>query len=102
MLHRVRPLAGTVPAYATAPALCYVAILMSRGLAEIEWDNLTRSHAGCRHRHHHPFTFSGYAHGISFGFISYVAIKVLAGRARDVSPTVAIIAAAFITKFALL
>jgi len=94
------PLAGTVPAYATAPALCYVAILMSRGLAEIEWDDLTEATPAVVTAITIPFTFS-IAHGISFGFISYVAIKVLAGRARDVS-TVAIIAAAFVAKFALL
>jgi AGZA family xanthine/uracil permease-like MFS transporter len=95
------PLAGTVPAYATAPALCYVAILMSRGLAEIEWDDLTEATPAVVTAITIPFTFS-IAHGISFGFISYVAIKVLAGRARDVSPTVAVIAAAFVAKFALL
>lgn len=95
------PLAGTVPAYATAPALCYVAILMSRGLAEIEWDDLTEATPAVVTAITIPFTFS-IAHGISFGFISYVAIKVLAGRARDVSPTVAIITAAFVAKFALL
>ena len=95
------PLAGTVPAYATAPALCYVAILMSRGLAEIEWDDLTEATPAVVTAITIPFTFS-IAHGISFGFISYVAIKVLAGRARDVSPTVAIIAAAFVAKFSLL
>lgn len=39
----IAPLAGTVPAFATAPALCYVAVLMVRGLAEIEWDDLTPS-----------------------------------------------------------
>lgn len=33
------PLAGTVPAFATAPYLCYVAVLMIRGLAEIDWDD---------------------------------------------------------------
>lgn len=95
------PLAGTVPAYATAPALCYVAILMSRGLAEIEWDDLTEATPAVVTAITIPFTFS-IAHGISFGFISYVAIKVLAGRPRDVSPTVAVIAAAFVAKFALL
>lgn len=95
------PLAGTVPAYATAPALCYVAILMARGLAEIHWDDLTESTPAVVTAITIPFTFS-IAHGIAFGFISYVAIKVLAGRARDVSLTVALIALAFVAKFALL
>jgi len=48
-----------------------------------------------------PLTFS-IAHGISFGFIAFVAIKALAGRWRDVSPTVAVLAAAFVLKYWLL
>ena len=95
------PLAGTVPAFATAPALCYVAILMARGLAEIDWDDLTEATPAVVTAITIPFTFS-IAHGIAFGFIAYVAIKVLAGRVRDVSPTVALIALAFVAKFALL
>lgn len=35
------PLAGNVPAFATAPALFFVAVLMASGLAEIDWDDLT-------------------------------------------------------------
>jgi AGZA family xanthine/uracil permease-like MFS transporter len=35
----VAPLAGSIPAYATAPALLYVACLMARGLTEIEWND---------------------------------------------------------------
>lgn len=95
------PLAGAVPAFATAPALCYVAILMSRGLSEINWDDLTEATPAVVTAITIPFTFS-IAHGIAFGFISYVAIKILAGRIRDVSPTVGLIAIAFIGKFAML
>ena len=35
------PLAGTIPAYATAPALMFVACLMTQGLTEIDWDDIT-------------------------------------------------------------
>ena len=93
------PLAGTVPSYATAPALCYVAVLMLRGLAEIDWGDLTEAAPAVVTAIAMPFTFS-IAHGIAFGFISYVAIKLLAGKARDVSPMIAVIAAAFVCKFA--
>lgn len=95
------PLASAVPAYATAPALCYVAILMARGLAEIHWDDLTEAAPAVVTAITIPFTFS-IAHGIAFGFIAYVAIKLLAGRQRDISPTVGLIAIAFTAKFALL
>jgi len=93
------PLAGTVPSYATAPALCYVAVLMLRGLAEIDWGDLTEAAPAVVTAIAMPFTFS-IAHGIAFGFVSYVAIKLLAGKARDVSPMIAVIAAAFVCKFA--
>ena len=76
------PLAGTVPAFATAPALCYVAVLMIRGLAEIEWDDLTEAAPAVVTAITMPFTFS-IAHGIAFGFITYASIKILAGRFCD-------------------
>jgi len=93
------PLAGTVPAYATAPALCYVAVLMLKGLADIAWDDLTEAAPAVVTAITMPFTFS-IAHGIAFGFISYAAIKLLAGRARELPPMVAVIALIFVLKFA--
>lgn len=95
------PLAGVVPAYATAPALCYVAVLMIRGLAEIDWNDLTEAAPAVVTAITMPFTFS-IAHGIAFGFVSYAAIKLLAGRRRDLSPMVAAIAVVFVLKFAFL
>ena len=95
------PLAGTVPAFATAPALCYVAVLMIRGLAEIEWDDLTEAAPAVVTAISMPFTFS-VAHGIAFGFITYAATKILAGRVRELSPMVGVIAVVFILKFAFL
>ena len=95
------PLAGTVPAFATAPALCYVAVLMIRGLAEIEWDDLTEAAPAVVTAITMPFTFS-IAHGIAFGFITYASIKILAGRFRDLTPTVLAIAVLFVLKFAFL
>ncbi len=93
------PLAGTVPAYATAPALCYVAVLMARGLAEIDWDDLTESAPAVITAVGMPFTYS-IADGIAFGFISYTVIKLLSGRYKDITPMVIVIAALFTVKFA--
>jgi len=94
------PLANTVPAYATAPALCYVAVLMARGLAEIDWSDLTESAPAVMTALAMPFTFS-IADGIAFGFISYAVIKILAGRFRDLKPAVVVIAALWIFKLAI-
>ncbi|MDR3428360.1 MULTISPECIES: NCS2 family permease [Silvimonas] len=93
------PLAGSVPAFATAPALCYVAVLMARGLAEIEWNDLTESAPAVMTALAIPFTYS-IADGIAIGFISYVAIKLLAGRFKDLSPAVVVIALLWLVKFA--
>jgi len=95
------PLAGTIPAYATAPALLFVACLMVRGLAEIDWDDITDVAPAVIAAIAMPLTFS-IASGIGFGFITYVAVKVLAGRHHEVGPAIYVLAAAFVLKFALL
>lgn len=92
------PLAGTIPAYATAPALLYVACLMARGLTEVEWNDITEAAPAVITALAMPFTFS-IADGIAFGFISYAGIKVAAGRYADVHPAVAILAVLFVIKY---
>jgi AGZA family xanthine/uracil permease-like MFS transporter len=92
------PLAGTVPPYATAPALLFVACLMMRELTELEWDDITEVIPGCVTALMMPFTYS-IANGVSFGFITYAALKLLTGRAREVHPVVWVIAAVFMYKF---
>ena len=92
------PLAAAVPPYATAPALFYVACLMLRELVELDWDDLTEVVPACVTALLMPFTYS-IATGVSCGFITYAALKLLAGRARDVKPIVWVIAAVFLFKF---
>jgi adenine/guanine/hypoxanthine permease len=95
------PLAGSVPSWATAPALLYVACLMMRGLTEIEWNDITEAAPAVVTALAMPFTFS-IADGIAFGFITYVAVKLLAGRAKDIHPAVAILAVLFVIKYAVI
>ena len=94
----VAPLAGSIPAYATAPALLYVACLMMRGLVEIEWDDITEAAPAVIVAIAMPFTFS-IAEGIAFGFISYAVIKILAGRWGDIHPAVGVLAVLFVIKY---
>jgi len=93
------PLAGTVPAYATAPALFYVACLMTRGLAELDWDDVTEYAPAVVTAIIMPLTFS-IANGIAFGLIAYAAVKLLAGRLPN--PAVVVLAALFLVKFMVL
>jgi len=93
------PLAGTIPAYATAPALVFVACLMTRGLTEIDWEDVTEYAPAVVAAVVMPLTFS-IANGIAFGFITYAAIKLVSGRWKEIHPAVAVLAVLFIVKFA--
>ncbi|WP_341658738.1 NCS2 family permease [Vibrio sp.] len=92
------PLAGMIPAYATAGALFYVAILMLSGLANIDWQDLTEAAPVVVTCLLMPLTFS-IAEGISLGFIAYAAIKLCSGKGRDVSLSVWVMSLIFIIKY---
>src|SRR5690554_2621102 len=91
------PLAAAIPAYATAPALFFVAVLMTEGLAKIDWQDLTVSAPVVVAALTMPLTFS-IANGTAFGFISWTAIKLLAGRHRDLNPALWILSIMFVIK----
>ena len=95
----VAPLAGMVPAYATAPALLFVACLMARGITEINWDDVTEYAPAVVTALAMPLTYS-IATGIAFGFIAFAAAKLLAGRFREAGWPVVILAVVFLIKFA--
>jgi AGZA family xanthine/uracil permease-like MFS transporter len=95
------PLAQSVPAWASAAALLFVACLMAHALVEVDWDDLTEGAPAVLTALAMPFTFS-IADGIGVGFIAYVLIKVGAGRWREVPPAVVVVAAVFAGKFAFL
>ena len=95
----IAPLAGSVPAYATAPALLYVAGLMMRELVEIDWDDVSEATPAALTALAMPFTYS-VANGIAFGFVSYVVLKTCTGRAREVHAATWLVAALFVIRFA--
>ncbi|MFO7908860.1 MAG: NCS2 family permease [Halomonas sp.] len=92
------PLAGSIPAYATAGALLYVAVLMAGSLAHANWDDPTEAAPVLIAALAMPLTFS-IAEGIALGFISFVAIKTLSGRFKDLNPAVVLLALLFVAKF---
>ena len=95
----ISPLAGAVPAYATAPALFFVACLMLRDITELDWDDTTEVIPAAVTALAMPFTYS-IANGLAFGFITYAVLKLFTGRAREVHAMVWVIAAIFLFKFA--
>ncbi len=95
------PLAESIPLFATAPALIFVAILMSSGLAEIDWGDLTTATPVLITAIAMPFTYS-IANGIAFGFISWTVIKLITGRTKEVNSALIVLSILFILKFAFL
>ncbi|GAL06811.1 xanthine/uracil/thiamine/ascorbate permease family protein [Photobacterium aphoticum] len=91
------PLAGMVPAYATAGALFYVAILMMSGLVSVDWRDLTEAAPVVVVCLLMPLTYS-IAEGIGLGFITYAAVKVMSGKGRDINVSVWVIASLFLAK----
>ena len=91
------PLAGAVPAFATAPALFFVAVLMTSGLVQVNWEDLTEAAPVVVTALMMPLTFS-IANGIALGFITWTAIKLLSGRWRDLNPSLYVLSALFIVK----
>src|SRR3954465_14705184 len=88
------PLAGAIPAYASAAALLYVACVMARGLAEIDWDDVTEYAPAVVTAITMPLTYS-IATGIGLGFITYALAKIISGKFREASPAVIALAAVF-------
>lgn len=95
------PVIGIVPAQATAPALVIVGVMMLASFAEIKWDDMEEAlpafFAGI---------FMGFAYSISYGiaasFIFFCLVKVLRGKAREISPIIWVSTALFIMNFAAL
>ncbi len=92
------PLAGMIPAYATAGALIYVAMLMMGGMAHIDWKEHTETIPAIVTVIMMPLTFS-VADGIALGFVTYVAMKAFTGKYKDVSVSLYALCAIFVAKF---
>ncbi len=93
------PLATSIPAFATAPALVFVACLMAKGLQDLAWEDTTEYLPAILTALAMPFTFS-IATGIGLGFLSYALVKTMAGRAGEVHGAVWLLAALSAFKFA--
>jgi AGZA family xanthine/uracil permease-like MFS transporter len=78
------PLAQSIPAFATAPALVFIATYFLRNIADIAWDDVTEYAPAVLAAVLMPLTFS-IAHGIALGFIAYAVIKALSGRHEDLN-----------------
>ena len=78
------PLAQSIPAFATAPALVFIATYFLRNIVDIAWDDVTEYAPAVLAAIIMPLTFS-IAYGIAIGFIAYVVIKALSGNTDDIN-----------------
>jgi AGZA family xanthine/uracil permease-like MFS transporter len=92
------PLAGVIPAQATAPALIIVGFYMMTVARDIAWDDYEEAIPAFVTMLLMPFTWS-ITNGIGAGFVTYVVIKVLNGRARQVHWMLYLAAGAFVLYF---
>jgi AGZA family xanthine/uracil permease-like MFS transporter len=72
---------------------------MARGLAEMDWSDLTEYAPAVVTAVAMPLTYS-IATGIGLGFITYALCKIIAGKFSEMSPAVAVLAILFAIKFA--
>ena len=92
------PLIAVVPAAATAPALIVVGFLMCQQIVRMDFAALDTAIPAFLILLMTPLTFS-ISHGIGYGFIAYVGIKLLRGRPRDVQPMMYAAAGLFAVYF---
>ena len=92
------PLAAAVPAYATAGALIYVAILMLSGMERLNWDDQSELLPALIMIVMIPLTFS-IANGIALGFLAYVSIKIFIGEINKISSGAWFLTLIFVAKF---
>jgi adenine/guanine/hypoxanthine permease len=94
------PLVEVVPYEAATPALVVVGFLMMTQVRNIDWDDMEIALPAFLTIVLMPFTYSITA-GIGAGFITYVLIKTVRGRWRDVHPLLWLVAVLFVAYFAI-
>ena len=92
------PLAQSIPAFATAPALVFIATYFLRNIADIAWDDVTEYAPAVLAAIIMPLTFS-IAYGIAIGFIAYVVMKISSGEIKNISSGAWFLAVIFLAKF---
>lgn len=92
------PIFEAIPAFATAPALTIVGVLMMMSIVNIKWQDLTEAIPAFLTIFLIPLGFS-IAAGLSAGLIAYPLLKTFKGQAREVPLVTWILAAIFVVRF---
>lgn len=94
------PLVTIVPYEAAAPALVLVGFMMMTAIRDISWNDFEIAIPAFLTIVIMPFTYS-ISNGIGAGFLSYVLIKVVSGKSREIHPLLWGVAALFALYFAI-
>jgi len=92
------PLATAIPAYATAPALILVGVLMSQSISKVKWEDFSEALPAFITMLATPLTFS-IATGLSLGLISYTVVKLAAGKFQEINALIWILTVLFIFRY---
>ncbi|GAA4283116.1 NCS2 family permease [Brevibacterium daeguense] len=92
------PLAAVIPSEAAAATLVLVGFLMMQQIVRVDWSDLELAIPAFMTIVLMPFSYS-ITNGIGAGFITFVVIKTLRGKAREVHPLMFITAALFVVYF---
>ena len=91
------PLLMVIPAAATAPVLIVVGLFMLMCIKAINFEDITEGIPVFLTIIMMPFTYS-IGVGIEWGLVSYVVVKLLAGKQKDISAIMYVLALIFILK----
>ena len=92
------PVAAIIPGAATSAALIYVGVLMLQGLKNVNFDDMDQMLPVSIMLIGMPISGS-IGHAIGLGLISYTVVKLLSGKAKDVSVLTYVISVLFLIKF---
>ena len=91
------PLVSMVPGAATAPALIIVGIYMMMSLRDLDFSNFSDAIPAAVAVFIMPYTYS-IGNGIEFGTLTFVAVKLLTGKVKEISPVLWLLAVLFLLK----
>lgn len=94
----IAPFIGIIPGAATAPALIFVGVLMMGSIKELDFSDMAEAIPSFVTVVFMPFTYS-IANGIAAGLLTYVLIKLLSGKAKEIRPFTVFLCLLFVVRF---
>jgi len=94
------PILTTIPSFATTPALVVVGLMMAENVTDIQFSDFTEGFPAFMTILMMVVCYS-ISEGLVFGVLSYVLLKLLSGRKKELNPVIIVIAILFLLKLLL-